>query len=343
MRSNDHEVLSQALRWHRDGVRSVLVTVLGTFGASPRPPGAMAAISEHGLIVGSVSGGCVEDDLAAEVRAGVLWGQGPGVLMRVYGRDAQERARYRLPCGNALRLAVEPHWDPAVLAEAEAAIARRRCVVRHLDYGSGHAWLAAHDGRAGFREDTQGLAAVLGPRLRLLLIGATEISRYLLPIARTLGYAVSVCDPREEYAGIWAEPEAPLLAGMPDDVVQAFGCDERTAVVTVTHDPKLDDLALMEALRTPAFYVGALGSAITTSRRRDRLRLFDLSDGQVARLRGPVGLPIGSRAPAEIAVSIAAELVQVRRLLDGGQGGHEGMGPLSGHVHDMACMSAGAA
>lgn len=327
MHSNEHEVLQQALNWHAAGQRCVLVTVLRTFGASPRPPGAMAVISEQGLIVGSVSGGCVEDDLVHEVMSGALWHEAPAgeprVLMRVYGRDAAERERYRLPCGNALRLAVEPFWDVAQTEQALLAIRAQQLVSKHLDYASGQTTLSPAEEERDFSDDEQGFSAILGPRHRLLLIGATEVSRYLLPIAQSLGYAVSLCDPRSEYTGAWQvpdrEPGATLLAGMPDDVVLAFGCDERTAVVTVTHDPKLDDLALMEALRTPAFYVGALGSAITMAHRKARLRLFDLSADQVDQLRGPVGLPIGSRSPAEIAVSIAAELIQVRRLLETGE------------------------
>jgi xanthine dehydrogenase accessory factor len=340
MHSNDHEVLSQALRWHALGQRCVLVTVLRTFGASPRPPGAMAVISEQGLIVGSVSGGCVEDDLVQEVRSGALWqGGSPDqarVHLRVYGRDAEERARYRLPCGNALRLAVEPFWSVSQAEAALQAIAERRLVLRCLDYASGEVHLRpAHDQR-DFMDDEHGFVTLLGPRHRLLIIGATEVARYLSPIAQSLGYAVSLCDPRSEYTEAWQDPAVPLLAGMPDDVVLAFGCDARTAVITVTHDPKLDDLALMEALRTPAFYVGALGSEITTSKRKDRLRLFDLDEAQLARLYGPVGLPIGSRSPAEIAVSIAAELVQVRRLLETGAGSAPSQAPCA-RSSGLAC------
>lgn len=318
MRSNDHEVLSQALQWQLAGQRCALVTVRHTYGACPRPPGAMAVMSESGLIVGSVSGGCVEDDLLHEVMSGAFW-QGPSaVMLRVYGRDAAERERYRLPCGNELRLVIEPHWSPAVIEQAVQAIQARRTVVRRLDYASGRSWLEAPEGRRSFTDDEQGFMSVLGPRLRLLLIGATEVSRYLLPIAQSLGYVATICDPREEYTGAWVELGVDLVRDMPDDAVLAFGCDERAAVIAVTHDPKLDDLALMEALKSPAFYVGALGSSITTSKRRERLRLFDLSAAQVDALKGPVGLPIGSRSPAEIAVSIAAELVQVQRWLESG-------------------------
>lgn len=319
MHSNDHEVFEQALRWHQAGQRCVLVTVLSTFGASPRPPGAMAVISEQGLIMGSVSGGCVEDDLVHEVMAGGFWAaEAPRVAMRIYGRDAAERERYRLPCGNALRLAIEPFWQPDVIDQAMLALNARQMVLRRLDYATGRVSLSPAGDQADFTDDAQGLAHVLGPRHRLLIIGATEVSRYLLPIAQSLGYAVTICDPRVEYTGAWHDLAATLVHNMPDDAVIAFACDARTAVVTVTHDPKLDDLALMEALRSPAFYVGALGSGITNARRRERLRQFDLSGQQVAAMRGPVGLPIGSRSPAEIAVSIAAELVQVRRLLETG-------------------------
>jgi xanthine dehydrogenase accessory factor len=346
--SNEHEVLQQALRWREAGHRTVLVTVLSTFGASPRPPGSLAVISDRGLISGSVSGGCVEDDLVHEVAGGVFWPDAsatadagdalhaaamsprrchdaryvlPRVPLRTYGRDAAERERYRLPCGNALRLAVEPFWSSEVARQALSAMRARQLVVRRLDYLTGDATLAPFTGEVDFTDDANGLCHVLGPRHRLLLIGATEVSRYLTPIARSLGYAVSVCDPRTEYTGAWpgAQDDVTLLPGMPDDAVLAFACDERTAVVTVTHDPKLDDLALIEALASKAFYVGALGSGITTARRKERLRLFDLNPAQIEALHGPVGVPIGSRSPAEIAVSIAAELVQIRRLMEDGR------------------------
>ena len=323
MRSNDQEVLEQALRWHHAGHRTVLATVLSTFGASPRPPGSLAVISEQGLISGSVSGGCVEDDLVHEVVSGALWdapmARQPRVALRTYGRDAAERERYRLPCGNALRLAIEPFWQPEVMRQALQRMRLRQLVARQLDYASGHVILCEAQGALDFHDDDKGLRQVLGPGLRLLIIGATEVSRYLLPIVQSLGYAVTICDPRSEYTGAWqADVAAALITTMPDDAVTAFACDERTAIVTVTHDPKLDDLALMEALKSRAFYVGALGSSMTTARRKDRLQQFDLDAQQVAALRGPVGIPIGSRSPAEIAVSIAAELIQIRRLLETG-------------------------
>lgn len=315
MYGNEHEVLAQALGWRQSGHRTVLATVLATYGASPRPPGSMAVISERGLISGSVSGGCVEDDLVHEVVAGHFWRpDAERVALRTYGRDAAERERYRLPCGHALRLAIEPFWPTMPVQAAVQAMAARRLVMRRLDYATGEVHITQDVSGVPFEDDAQGLRQVLGPRHRLLLIGATEVSRYLVPIAATLGYAVTVCDPREEYLGAWpAGLPCDLITAMPDDAVRQFHCDERTAVITVTHDPKQDDLALIEALPSRAFYVGALGSSVNTARRKARLREFDVSEAQLAALHGPVGLPIGSRSPAEIAVSIAAELVQVRR------------------------------
>lgn len=316
MDASEEEVLAQVLAWAQAGQRAVLLTVLSTYGASPRSPGALAAISEDGQVVGSVSGGCVEDDLVAELRAGGV-GFTPGaVTIREYGTSVEARERLRLPCGNTLRIAIETAWAPRQLAEVLARIRQGRCVRRRVDFASGAAQVvgAAPD-EPPFREDEAGFATLLGPRWRLLLIGATDIAAYLTAIAKPLGFTVSVCDPREDYKATWRAEAAPLLPGMPDDVVTAFACDARSAVVALAHDPKLDDLALMEALRGPAFFVGALGSRATNAARRLRLRLFDLGAEQVARLHGPVGVPIGSRTPAEIAVSIAAQLVAARASL----------------------------
>jgi xanthine dehydrogenase accessory factor len=160
--------------------------------------------------------------------------------------------------------------------------------------------------------DRKRLTTVHGPRWRLLIIGAGQLSQYLAQMAQALDYSVTVCDPREEYADTWNVEGAVLERGMPDDVVLAMGLDSHSGVVAVTHDPKLDDLALMEALKSPAFYVGALGSRLNSQKRRERLTMFDLSQGELDRLHGPIGLSIGSKTPPEIAVSILAEMTAVR-------------------------------
>ncbi|MBV8465162.1 MAG: XdhC family protein [Burkholderiales bacterium] len=316
MYSNAQEVLEQALAWRRSGKRVALLTVLDTFGASPRPPGSMAAVSEDGVVVGSVSGGCVEDDLVRAVGTGEFWQAAAPVAVREYGVNAQDRARFRLPCGSALRVAIESRWASEVVESAMTAIQTRHAIRRSVHFETGVSSLSSADNAPYFAEDERAFHNVLGPRYRLLVIGASELGRYLVNIAQTLDYAVTVCDPRAEYADHWDIAATAVARDMPDDVVNAFGCDDRTAVVAVTHDPKLDDLALMEALKTSAFYIGALGSLATNEKRRERLLGFDLTPEQVARLRGPVGINIGSRTPAEIAVSIAAELVQVRREME---------------------------
>lgn len=324
MRGNDETVLAQALVWLRAGHRVALLTVLGTHGASPRPPGALAAIRGDGAVCGSVSGGCVEDDLRREIAEGGVFGPEPTAWVRSFGVSVEERQRYRLPCGNSLRVAVETMPDPAQLEALLAAVRQRRCLWRRVDYRDGAAYLL-NDGPAGaFAEDEAGFAALHGPRWRLLIIGGAELGHYLAQIALTLDYAVTVCEPREEYAAEWALDGVALSAEMPDDLVLAFGCDDRTAVVAVTHDPKLDDLALMEALRLPCHYVGALGSATTTMKRKARLaEHFGLTPAELDRLHGPVGLAIGSRTPAEIAVSIAADLIACRSACHR-EGVHEG-------------------
>ncbi|WP_137939923.1 XdhC family protein [Chitinivorax sp. B] len=314
MQSNDLEVIDQLLAWHAAGHHGALLTVLATFGSSPRPAGSLAAIRDDGLIAGSVSGGCVEEDLRHEITNWTAWPTDTRVATRQFGADAEARQRYRLPCGNSLTVAIETHWQPPLMQSLADHIRQHHCMVRQVRLTDGHTSLRPARDTDRFQQDSGQFSAVHGPTQRLLIIGAAELGRYLASIMVTLDYAVTVCDPRPEYADSWQVPHTILTTDMPDDVVQAFHCDTRTAVVAVTHDPKLDDLALIEALRTPAFYVGALGSLATNQKRRDRLhRYFDLSLPELDRLHGPVGLPIGSRTPAQIAVSIAAHLIAVKQ------------------------------
>lgn len=318
MYGNEREVLERLAQWYEDGKKAVLVTVLSTFGGSPRPPGSLAAIRDDGVIWGSVSGGCVEDDLVAELRDGKLFAGSARVALRTFGADAEEQARYRLPCGNQLRVAIERKIDPALLAQSIAAMRARRIVRRTVWFDTGRSLLTEADSLPQFVETEASFSHLLGPLDRVLLIGASELARYLCNILPTLGFAVEVCDPRPEHADSWDLPDIPLSRAMPDDHVIAFGGDRRTVVLAVSHDPKLDDLALMEALKTKSFYVGALGSQRTSEKRKQRLAEFDLTPEQLARLHGPVGMAIGSRTPAEIAVSIAADLIAARQSRDQG-------------------------
>ena len=200
----------------------------------------------------------------------------------------------------------------ALLCEVETG----HLVARRLELASGFATLHPAKASDGLAFDGKVLRTVHGPRYRMLVIGASQLSKYLAEIAVGLDYQVTICDPREEYTETWDVPGVTLVRTMPDDTVQAMNLDERCAVVALTHDPKLDDLALMEALKSPAFYIGALGSRANNAKRRERLREFDLSDAEIARLHGPIGLFIGSRTPPEIAVSIAAEITAVKNGVD---------------------------
>jgi len=310
MHSQDEQVLSALLRWHSEGHRAALVTVVRTWGSAPRPPGAWMALRDDGLVQGSVSGGCIEDDLMARMRAGEFVGK--PVLQR-YGVTQDEAARFGLPCGGTLELLIEPAPDVASLRALSDRLCEGRLTRRTVALESGAVSLADASRGDVLCWDGHQLSTVHGPRWRLLIIGAGQIARFLAPMAIALDHAVSVCDPRSEYAQTWDVAQAPWLPGMPDDVVQAFQPDAHTAIVALTHDPKLDDLALLEALKSPAFYVGALGSRVNNAARRERLRQhFDLSEDEVGRLHGPAGLYIGSHTPPEIALSILADITAVK-------------------------------
>ena len=315
MQSTDQDVLQAALTWLGQGQPVWLVTVAATWGSSPRPPGSLLAIGDDGRQAGSVSGGCVEEDLAERVRAGEFAGPGPRWVD--YGVTREQGERFGLPCGGRLRLVLEPLEAPTQLQLLLQAMHERRVLERRLCLNTGEASLHPAGPEAEFRCDDDNLVKPFGPSWQLLIIGAVQVARYLAPIARSLDYRVLIGDPRAEYHADWDLAEVELARDMPDDLVSARGDDPRTGVVALTHDPKLDDMALMTALKSRAFYVGALGSRDNNRRRRQRLLQLGLPPEAVARLRGPVGLPIGGKTPPEIALAIAAELTAVRhgRLL----------------------------
>jgi xanthine dehydrogenase accessory factor len=288
----------------------LLVTVVKTWGSSPRPEGAMLAIRDDGQVEGSVSGGCIEDDLVDRIRRNGLTATACEAV--TYGVSADEARRFGLPCGGTIQLVLEPLTPRSCWDEVLRTIEAGRLVARTLDLATGTAVLGPARATDGLSFDGRTLTTIHGPRFRMLVIGASHLSKYLAEIAVGLDYQVTVCDPRAEYADAWDIPGVTLVRTMPDDTVRAMQLDERCAVVALTHDPKLDDLALMEALKSPAFYVGALGSRANNAKRRERLKEFELGDAEIARLHGPVGLYIGSRTPPEIAVSILAEITAVK-------------------------------
>jgi xanthine dehydrogenase accessory factor len=311
MDNADLQVLREAAQWKAAGHGVVLGTITRTWGSAPRPPGSSVAIRDDGRVVGSVSGGCIEDDLVDKARAGALASGLPQVLR--YGIDADAAHRFGLPCGGLIELVLEPVLPQTRLQDLLQRLQHGQRVRRTLTLASGVVELSD----AGAADELSLSATTLvthhGPSWRLLIIGAGQMTQYLAEMAQQLGYQVSVCDPRDEYAQGFAVAGATLLRTMPDDTVTAFKPDGHTAIVALTHDAKLDDLALMEALRSPAFYVGAIGSRLNQSKRKQRLQQhFQITAAQLARLHGPVGLKNGARTPPEIAVSILAELTAVR-------------------------------
>ena len=309
--STDAEVLTTAINWLEEGRRVALVTVARTWGSSPRPPGALMLMDANGHFVGSVSGGCVEDDLVMRYREGQLGTQLPTLVD--YGVDRAQATRLGLPCGGRLELLVEQLDSTAPLKQLLQQMRAGELVARRICLGTGEVSLHAVDAATGaftVRDDTY--SKVFGPRWLLLLIGDGQLARYVTQIALLLDYRVIICDPRD------AAPAEPVPAGverltmMPDEAVQACVTHPRSAVVALTHDPKLDDLALLDALQSPAFYVGAIGSQLNSTRRRERLQTLGLNPAQLAHLHAPVGLPIGSHAAPEIALSIMAEVTALR-------------------------------
>jgi len=308
----DLGVLRTAAGWRAEARGVVLGTITRTWGSAPRPVGSLVAVRDDGLIAGSVSGGCIEDDLVAQLRAGSLRLVQPTPLR--YGVGAEEARRFGLPCGGTLELMLEPLGPQSAVDELLARLTRGERVCRTLDLATGAVTLAdAEPGADTLTLTDAQLVSHHGPQWRLLVIGAGQMTDYLAQMALALGYGVTVCDPRAEYADGFALEGVTLTRDMPDDVVTALRPDGATAIVALTHDPKLDDLALMEALKSAAFYVGAIGSRVNQAKRRARLsEHFGLSDAELDRLHGPVGLNIGARTPPEIALSILAEMTAVR-------------------------------
>lgn len=319
MENLDVMVLRTLRDWRAAGKRALLATVVRTWGSSPRPVGSIMALAEDGAVVGSVSGGCIEDDLIdrhtrayAGKDAGRTMPSGPPSFVK-YGVTADEAHRFGLPCGGTLELLLEYDPDAAQLATLVEALEAGRLVRRTVRLGDGSVALADAVTPEELRVDGEALVNTFGPEYRMLLIGAGQLTEYLATMALFSGFAVTVCDPREEYRGAWSVPAAKLVSGMPDDVVTAFRPDRRSCVIALTHDPKLDDLALMEALRTEAFYVGAIGSRRNNEARHQRMvEHFGLTAADLQRLRGPIGVYIGSKTPPEIAVSIMAEVLAVK-------------------------------
>ncbi len=315
---NEVAIIEQGHAWAREGERVVLATVAHTWGSSPRPPGTVMVLAESGRFLGSVSGGCIEEELIAKVADDF-----PTAFQTLeYASDTTRS----LPCGGRLLLTLEPLDALPDLDGLVAALKSGRSIVRHLDLANGAvSWTEAARGARTRLEGMQ-LDVVYEPAWRLLVIGAGELAQWVCRFAMLLDYAVEVCDPRPDYQAAWDVAGLAVAPGYPDDFIQAAACDERTAVVALTHDPKVDDLAVIEALSTPVFYLGALGSRRTTARRAERLREhFAVPEADIARIHGPVGIDLNSRRPQEIALAVLTDItaarngvaITTRRVADG--------------------------
>ncbi|MCR9258383.1 MAG: XdhC family protein [Pseudomonadaceae bacterium] len=316
MQAVDKEVLTQLLAWLNDQQKCWLATVVQTWGSSPRPVGSLFACNENGQMVGSLSGGCVEDDLLTKLANAELAAAGPQFFE--YGVSTEEAEKFGLPCGGALHIVVEPqHIDPQArsnLIILTEALDARRCVSREVDLKHGRTSVraVAKHSPLAFDPTTQVLKHTYGPRLQLFIIGAGMVSQYLAEMALMLGYEVTVCDPRQAMMDDFKIAGVRKIVDMPDDAIKTCANDELSAIVALTHDPRIDDMGLMEALTTSAFYIGAMGSTRTSASRRERLLELDVSLENIDKLHAPIGLPIGSKTPPEIAIAILAEINAIR-------------------------------
>ncbi len=319
MENLDVMVLRTLHDWRVAGKRALLATVVRTWGSSPRPVGSIMALCETGVVVGSVSGGCIEDDLIYQFTQAYSGAgsqktipSGPPTFIK-YGITADEAHRFGLPCGGTLELLLEYDPDATALRELVAALEAGQLMQRSVNLKNGAVTLSMSAAPAELSLSKTELINTFGPEYRMLLIGAGQLTEYLASMAQFSGFAVTVCDPREEYRSAWSVPGVTVQSSMPDDVVIAFKPDRRSCVIALTHDPKLDDLALLEALNTEAFYVGAIGSRRNNQARHQRMaEHFSVSQQALARLRGPIGIYIGSKTPPEIAVSVMAEVLAVK-------------------------------
>ncbi len=316
VQSVDQEVLKQVAAWLHEGHRCWLATVVATYGSSPRPEGSVMTCNPDGRVVGSLSGGCVEDDLLEKLTKGTLAKSNPQFLR--YGETAEEAEQLGLPCGGHLDLVVEPLEPSASNTQTFSIIAThleaRQCITRRADFTTNKVSIETTSSYMPFSFDHERnlLCQTFGPRYQLFIVGTGMVSNYVAELAQVLDYQVTVIDPREDRLDDIDIDGVTKVCAMPDDVILARANDSQSAIVALSHDPRIDDMGLMGAFETAAFYIGAMGSSRTTAKRRARLLELDISSEQLERLHAPIGIPIGSKTPPEIAISIMAEITAVR-------------------------------
>lgn len=323
-----HDAIPEtALAWHQQGRGAALATVIETWGSAPRPVGSQLAISGAGDIAGSVSGGCVEGAVVIEAME-ALGENDPSRRMMEFGVSDDEAFAVGLACGGRIRVMVEPigtagkaALDEAMLSELVEGRATRKPLAYVVNTKTGDARLSSptdfparfRADRSGFEEDGETFIAIHNPPLRMAVVGAVHIAQPLMQMARLAGFDALLIDPRESFGAAERFPNETISHDWPDEALDTLGLDARTAVVTLSHDPKIDDPAIITALRSDVFYLGALGSTRTHAKRVARLEGEGFGAQDIARIHAPVGLDIGAKSPAEIAIAIMAQITQKLR------------------------------
>lgn len=314
MNGSNWFVLQQLNLWLNQGIQPWLATVIETYGSSPRPEGSMMIYHPDRGIIGSLSGGCIEQELLHQLSTNNLPEplSFPSIIR--YGESVEQRSRLALPCGGHLDILIEkielkdrPHFE-----RIENALTSRQWISRHIDLSKPNIKTITEINDLDIQRTPNEIIHTLKPYDKLLLIGAGEVSRCLAEICKNLEFEITLCDFRDEFLQGWKVEGVEIIKTMPDDLIASSFHDNHCAIVALAHDPRVDDMAMMQALKTDAFYVGAMGSLITSNKRRERLLELELQDKQIEKLHAPIGVNIHSRTPYEIAVSIAAQLIAER-------------------------------
>lgn len=315
MQHLDLQVIRRALAWSSAGQRVWLCSVLSTYGSAPRAPGSMLAVNDSGHWIGSLSGGCVEDDFLERMAEGLF---AEAVTVVRYGEGDDPRSQVKLPCGGLLDVLVERLESDcevqAHLRELESALSGQRRLIREVDLQSGaRSLLVDREHGPRIEREIDRVRLRVGAAQRLLLAGYSSVAQACAEFGVGLGFEVILCDPREEVLEGVVLEHVEIRRQLPSVFIAEGGCHSDTAVVALTHDPRIDDLAMMEAVRTDAFYIGVMGSLQTSQKRFERLRrIGGLGEAELARIHAPIGLNLGSKTPAEIALAVLADILRIR-------------------------------
>lgn len=320
MLSSQQQIITCVQQWLAAGKPVWLCTILKTWGSSPRPIGAMMACTLDGELVGSISGGCIEEDFLEQLRDGSLkdqyMSQGNKPFKVKYGMTEEEQARLRLPCGGQLHVLLEfiepTDENKSVFTRLRSDLENHLLVSRQVDMETGNIDARDESSDESVIIEDGVMTHSLSPMYRLLLLGAGDVAKYVAEMALALEYDVTLCDPRPRYLDNWHVPGVETTSRLPDDVVRERFSNPYSGIIALAHDPRVDDMALMEALKTDAFYIGAMGSERTSAARRERLPELGLTKDEIDVLHAPIGFQINSKTPAEIAIAIMAEVTAVR-------------------------------